>query len=439
MKEILRLSHISCEYPNTLKDFNLLLWEKEILWVTGSYNSGIRALKKLLCGSISYRGRIRLSGEMLRGRQQEKLERQIVCIDENTRYIDNWTITDNIFFGRMRHMGFQWYDPQKYTHSVQRALGRVGIPFKPETRIRELPALDKQLLCIVKAELTAAPVLLIDCMKSAYSDTDQLRLCQAVALAQSSGLSVIVLSMLPNRLTDMAARMLIMEDGTDRICVAPDRFPQLMSGSPRGAKPYPREALAAERPGRIVGIIDGNWGYVVDFNQYFQKLTRGYENLWEMLEITEPVRRRSLVLPENIAERVRYGDIRNQIMLPLYKKFSGPVGVNKPSVIEYICGEVFQKVGISPGVTRMEELDYLQRKLLLTYRWLYCKPELLVLCNPYLGVANQDTQRLIHCIRDFAQAGTMVMILAKSAQELRSLCSRVYLITCGRVEEISSP
>lgn len=218
-RPVLRMRKVNMIFggARVLDDFNLTLYNGEILALVGESGVGKSTVLNLLGGSLQPS-----SGAITVGEQEYPLltvplaqRAGIGYVRENLDYIANLDVASNIFLGReMTKLGvFDWVDERRMHERCRPLLDRVGLNIDPARPMNRLSVEEQQLVKIAQALAADPAILLMDKPTDCLHDRRARRVHELMRRMRDAGHSVIFTG---NRLDEIAAcadRAVCVRDG----------------------------------------------------------------------------------------------------------------------------------------------------------------------------------------------------------------------------------
>ena len=464
-KEYLYLSHLATE--NGLRDFNMNIYQGEIICLLGLHGSGKGELRGVLEGRIPLRGGKIYFGAEAIGHydEDEAYRRGIDCIDTKRRLVGSLSIADNIFALRRkgRHQG-RYYDSRTIQHAARELLELVGLTYDPATPVYWLNLFEQQLVCIARALSHNSKILIIDGVATTLNYTEQNQLKALIArLAATRGISFLLLDDKPNEFLAAARKIVLIRKGRDiKTFFRPEITPfdqvaisrqvvSYLAGLPvleseqtsktgqEGKVLYLRskKEIFPLYAKRIYGFFDIYWDAENSFLQYLQVIEGGKalytaDNCLLNCTTEEALRAQGAIyIPENSAELlIEPLSVTENLAVPNYRLLSRH-GVLKKRMIQVLDQEFRSKFSIPEGRREIHSLNKLERKLLGIHRWMWRHPPILILENPLLDMDAASTGAMAQYLHGLTQEGALVLVTSKSLFELSQLCDHIICTTRG--------
>jgi cell division transport system ATP-binding protein len=145
-----------------LKEFSLTIHPGELVFITGPSGSGKTSLLKLIMGmehpttgSVTVLGQLILKGKM---RKTRRIRRKIGPVFQEFKLIKGRTAMENIIMG-MRFLGDS---PKAMKEAAIKALDRVGLSNKADTKVENLSLGEAQRVAIARAVARKPSIILAD-------------------------------------------------------------------------------------------------------------------------------------------------------------------------------------------------------------------------------------------------------------------------------------
>jgi putative multiple sugar transport system ATP-binding protein len=481
---ILEMRGITKTFPgvNALDNVNLAVRAGEIHAVVGENGAGKSTLMKVLSGVYpcdSYTGEIHFEGELRRFNDiadSEKLG--IIIIHQELALVPLLSIAENLFLGNETARGgvIDWFEAYAKTRAL---LAKVGLKESPTTLITNLGVGKQQLVEIAKALSKQVKLLILDEPTASLNETDSDALLALLLELKAQGIASILISHKLNEIAKVADAITVLRDGATvetmdcrAAPISEDRIIRGMVGRDMAHR-YPQRtpvigetvfevrdwhvfhALHADREqikgvnlhvrrGEIVGIaglmgsgrtefamsvfgrsygqrISGTvlmHGKPVDVSSVGKAIDHG------LAYVTEDRKGAGLVLEEQIKKNISLAnlpaistagvidDAREHKVASDYRK-----------ALNIRCSGIEQLVVNLSGGN--------QQKVVLS-KWLFTKPELLMLDEPTRGIDVGAKYEIYTIIDRLAAEGKGILMISSEMPELLGLCDRIYVMNEGR-------
>ncbi|WP_131113322.1 multiple monosaccharide ABC transporter ATP-binding protein [Lichenihabitans psoromatis] len=484
MSAILEMRGITKTFPGVkaLDNVNLAVQAGEIHALVGENGAGKSTLMKVLSGVYpfgSYDGDIFYEGQLSKFRDISESEHLgIIIIHQELALVPLLSIAENIFLGNetARFGVIDWDLAFERTRAL---LKTVGLDENPETLITNLGVGKQQLVEIAKALSKKVKLLILDEPTASLNEKDSDALLALLLEFKAQGISSILISHKLNEISKVADQITILRDGTTvetlnchQQDINEDRIIQGMVGRDMAHRYPPRTPKIGERllevanwsahhqnhadrlvvkninfyikRGEIVGIaglmgagrtelamslfgksygqgISGSVkldGKEIDVSTIDKAIAAG------IAYVTEDRKQLGLVLDENITKNTTLAN------LP---------GVSSLTVIdqdrEYaIASDYRTKLNIRSFGVEQQTVNLSggnQQKVVLS-KWLFTKPEVLILDEPTRGIDVGAKYEIYAIINQLADDGRGVLMISSEMPELLGMCDRIYVMNEGR-------
>ena len=481
---ILEMRGITKTFPGVkaLSNVNLGVRAGEIHAVVGENGAGKSTLMKVLSGVYpcdSYEGEIRFEGEVRRFRgiaDSEKLG--IIIIHQELALVPLLSIAENIFLGNEITRGgvIDWFAAYAKTREL---LAKVGLQEPPTTLVTDLGVGKQQLVEIAKALAKEVKLLILDEPTASLNERDSDALLMLLLELKRQGIASILISHKLNEIAKVADSITVLRDGATvetMDCraqpISEDRIIRGMVGRDMAHR-YPQRApkigetvfevrdwrvhhaLHADREqikgvslnvrqGEIVGIaglmgagrtelamsvfgrsygqrISGSvlmHGKPVDVSTVRKAIDHG------IAYVTEDRKGLGLVLEEDIRRNISLANLEavsESAVIDTGREFK--VANEYRKALNIRCSGVEQLVVNLSGGN--------QQKVVLS-KWLFTKPELLILDEPTRGIDVGAKYEIYTIIDQLASEGKGILMISSELPELLGMCDRIYVMNEGR-------
>ena len=484
MSPILEMRGITKTFPGVkaLDNVNLAVQPGEIHAICGENGAGKSTLMKVLSGVYphgSYTGDIVYQGKPVQFRDIRESEHLgIIIIHQELALVPLLSIAENIFLGNETSR-FGVIDWDRAFARTRELLAIVGLDENPETLITNLGVGKQQLVEIAKALSKEVKLLILDEPTSSLNESDSQKLLNLLLGFKARGISSILISHKLNEISTVADQITIIRDGSsvetldchkdnineDRIIKGmvgrdmehryPPRTPKI--GGPlfevrnwtahhnvhadravvknvnlrvnrgeivgvAGLMGSGRTELAMSVFGRSYGqnisgevLIDGK---PADVSTISRAIDSG------IAYVTEDRKQLGLVLDENITKNTTLANlpgVSSAMVIDSDREFTVATDYrSKLNIRSY--GVEQQTVNLSGGN---------QQKVVLS-KWLFTKPEVLILDEPTRGIDVGAKYEIYAIINALADEGKGVLMISSEMPELLGMCDRIYVMNEGR-------
>ena len=218
MEKLLQMKQITKRFPGVLAldHVDLDLDAGEILAILGENGAGKSTLLKILSGLYSLdEGEIWINGEKKSFRSPaEALAAGVSIIYQELNYLNDLTVAENIFVGRLPMKSRIQVDWPRLFEDAEVVLRDLGTKIDPRAYVRELSTAEKQLVEIARAiSQPATKILVMDEPTAALNETEVKELLSLVKKIASTGIGVLFISHRLEDIFNVAQRVEVLRDG----------------------------------------------------------------------------------------------------------------------------------------------------------------------------------------------------------------------------------
>jgi len=486
-KTLLEMRSITKEFPGVkaLDNVNITIQEGEIHGIVGENGAGKSTLMNVLSGIHpygSYTGKIYYSDKECRHQGIRDSERLgIVIIHQELALVPYLSIGENMFLGneQQRNGIIDW--DQTYS-KAEEYLRMVGLKENVHTLIKDIGVGKQQLVEIAKALAKNVRLLILDEPTSSLNEQDSKNILDLILkLRREKGITSIVISHKLHEIAYCTDRITVIRDGctvetldnkidevseeriirgmvgremTERYPNRPDTIQDEVAFEVKNWTVY--HELYTERKvvdnvsfnvrkGEVVGIygligsgrtelamsifgraygtnISGTLikdEKILELNSVSQAIFNG------LSYVTEDRKESGILLGSSIMHNItlprmdfvsKHGQIDKDLEKKTADKYREMLKIKAPSVEQYANN-------LSGGN---------QQKLLLG-KWIYSKPDILLLDEPTRGVDVGAKFEIYEVINELAEQGKSIVIISSELTEILGMCDRIYVMNEGKI------
>ena len=484
---ILEMRNIRKTFPGVvaLDNVDLSVRPGEIHAIVGENGAGKSTLMKVLSGVYphgSYSGEIRFEGQERQfGGIADSEACGVIIIHQELALVPLLSIAENIFLGNepARHGVIDWVEGYRRTRDL---LAQVGLKESPATLVTDLGVGKQQLVEIAKALAKRVRLLILDEPTASLNEHDSMALLDLLLEFKAQGIACILISHKLNEISRVADAITVLRDGSSvqsldckSDVVSEDQIIRAMVGRELADRYPPRPRLAPEagetvfevrdwrvhhpqhkerevvkgvsfkvKRGEIVGIaglmgagrtelamsifgraygqrISGEvlmHGQPIDVSTIVKAIAHG------IAYVTEDRKSLGLLLDDDIRHNVSLANLKavsSAGVIDGGAEFAAAAGYKRQLNIR--CSSVTQTtVNLSGGN---------QQKVVLG-KWLFSKPELLILDEPTRGIDVGAKFEIYSIMAALADEGKCILMISSEMPELLGMCDRIYVMNEGR-------
>mgnify|MGYP000884154692 CR=1 FL=1 len=483
---ILEMKNITKEFPGVraLDDVNFKVKRGEIHCLVGENGAGKSTLMKVLSGVYPYGeyiGDIIYNGEIQRFKEiKDSVKVGIAIIYQELALIPEMTIYENIFLGNEIRNG----STINWNETILRAkdmLNKVKLDINPEIKIKELGVGKQQLVEIAKAFSKDVKLLILDEPTAALNEGDSENLLNLLIELKNEGITSIMISHKLKEVISIADTVTVLRDGKT-ICsldatkgeiseavlirnmvgreihniyperIAKDTLKETVLEVKNWSaydynlrrnilkniniKLYKREVvgiaglMGAGRTELAYSIFGNPKDYKIEGELYIKGEKRVFNKPTNAIRggiayVTEDRKREGLILGHDIKSNITItnldtlasmGFINENEEIHVANKYKDDLTIKTPS-IEQILGN------LSGGN---------QQKVSLA-KWLFAKPEILILDEPTRGIDVGAKFEIYNIINKLIDEGLSIILISSELPEILGMCDRIYVVAHGEI------
>lgn len=471
-KEMLKIVGFDKRFPgvHAVNHVNLTLYEGEILGLCGENGAGKSTLFKMISGVYhTDEGKMYFIGEEVNFKKpQESIAAGISIIYQELSNLDNLTVAENIYLGRLpRRKGMiDWRDLYQ---KVDALMQHYGLNIKADIKMSDLSMTDKQLVEIMKSISTGAKVIIMDEPTSSLGIDNVEKLFKIIRQIQSEeNISIIFISHRLNEMQELCDRILVLRDGSivsefDRGSYNVNKLVAQMVGHamkefytkeqiPKGKVVLEMEDVTSDilqnislnvRAGEIVGL----YGMAGSGQNDIMETIFGLKNSWEgtirlngeeihpmnskqainrqIAYISDDRRGNGLSMPHGINDNIAMASMEQFIKHGLisWKK------VNETAMRWYHDLPIK-----APSIyTKVETLSGGNQQKVILAKWIETDPQLILFNEPTRGIDVKAKHDLFELIQSLCKKGVAVLMISSDMLEMLSMADKIYTVCEGRI------
>ena len=214
---VVSMDSITKTFPGVkaLDQVRLDLYAGQVTALVGENGAGKSTTVKVLTGI--YRpdgGTMRIDGAPVTfANANAAADAGITAIHQETVLFDELSVAENIFIGHAPRTRFGLIDTAAMHQASHDLLTRIGAPFDPRTRLRDLGIANKHLVAIARALSVDARVVIMDEPTAALSHKEIEELYALVEKLKSEGKAILFISHKFDEIFRIADRYTVFRDG----------------------------------------------------------------------------------------------------------------------------------------------------------------------------------------------------------------------------------
>jgi ABC-type sugar transport system ATPase subunit len=475
MDEVLRAENITKSFPGVLAVDNVSfsLGKGEILALIGENGAGKSTLTLILGGVLKPdQGRILLEGKpVMFSSPNDAIRDGISMVFQELSLVGSLSVAENIFANRQpvgRIGNIHWGDLYQQTSEFLNIFDLSLDPYKP---VKYLSMGQQQILEILKAISTNPKVLILDEPTSSLTESETDYLFENIRKLQQQGISIIYITHKLSEVFQIASQVMVMRDGkyigmqevhqvseTDLVGMMVGRqITNLYGGSGKPVqkeKYFQVEGLSRKgifqdisfylRRGEILGFAGlvgagrtqvGRAIFGIDPHDNGRVFLNGNE-----ISVSRPLDAIKNGIAYLTEDRKGQGlfvnmSVRDNIVAPSLRRFTSFEGFLNYRRIENFVDDAIEQFSIAtPSFTKkINNLSGGNQQKCLIAMWMGIHPQVIIFDEPTRGVDIGARAEIYQKLRDFAMAGTGVIMVSSDLPELIGMCDRIIIMHEGRI------
>lgn len=474
MEEILRTEHLTKSFPGVqaVDNVSFSLMKGEILALLGENGAGKSTLSQILGGVYQPdEGQFFLEGVRADfPSPNHAIQQGISMVFQELSMVGNLSVAENVFANRQPTGIFgniRWPVLLRQTRDF---LQRFNLDLDPSRLVKHLSMGQQQILEILKAISTDPKVLILDEPTSALTAEETSYLFENIRRLRQQGMSFIYITHKLSEVFQIADQVLVMRDGkyvgkrevgevteSDLVSMMVGREIKNLYGTSSKPKKdeyfrvegYTRDSVFTDisfalKRGEIVGLAGligagrtqiGRAIFGIDPHDAGHLYLDGRE-----VQISDPLSAIQLGIAYLTEDRKDLGlfldmTIRDNIVAPSLRRFAGPFGFMDGRRIDQFASEAVRENSIAtPSIAKkLTNLSGGNQQKCLVAMWMGISPKVIICDEPTRGVDVGARADIYQKLRDFAAAGTGIIMISSDLPELLGMCDRILVVHQGRM------
>ncbi len=456
-------------HNEVLKGVDFDVQPGEVHALLGENGAGKTTLLRILSGRYQpTAGCIEINGEefsYLTPVQAQSLGIEIV--PQLVELVDDLPIADNIFLGRWPTRGF-WINRAEMHYRSEKVLTQVGVELDPQTMVRDLTYVEKQMVEIARINQFEPRVIILDEPTAALSVREIEILFEMVDRLRQRGIGFVFVTHFLNEAARMSDRLTILRDGVVATSGPVEKFSiqdmirhmvgditelysdhsglsdEVVLALQKTSTDLIHNFNLQLRAGEIVGLAAPKGEGVSEYLRALCRLS-GKLNSGEVFIKGNPVRLRSPAHAHRCGlgylseDRHQWGlipgrSVRENTSISTLQKLVTRLGLDlsgeRKMVAELIDNFQINTPGMEADIQILSGGN--QQKVLVA-RLFNARLSVYILDDPTFGVDVKSKAQVHRLIAEEASRGAGVILHSSDLDELLQMCDRILLIQQGRV------
>ena len=434
MKEVLRLKNVSLAHGGTsspLHGYNLEIYAGDVMVVSGLAGSGILGLLGLFSGRAAVsEGTIEICGQIAAGKRDgSRLWHSVYLCEDDSSQFDNLSVAENMALFSQEHRIIDYYSRRRVLQRASRYLRAADIDIDPDVRIDTLSQAERYQLTLLRAKMSHAALVVMDCTRELYLDRASVKLFTMIREFSTEGMAFLLIAFADDVFENIATRRQRMEYGRDRMEWRKEMWQNSLHHSLH-LEQYRIESMTA-----IVDELIHN----TDAQEYLAFLLKDHPDLLgpevdAVPRKNEWFRDGIALIPRDSASRLLNNlSVAENLALAIPERVArSRFGhISKP-MLHMVANRFYEETGVDPGKQRISQLSLVERKLLSVYRWEQAKPKLMILQEPFYGLDSAESTRLNIYLKQRCDEGLRAIMLTGTSRAAQMICGHTVELNRGK-------
>jgi ribose transport system ATP-binding protein len=463
-----------------LDDVSMTVEAGEVHALVGSNGSGKSTLLKVITGvyAPTSLGSLRVAGEAVRFPVTRKeLQRLGVrVVHQSLGLVDELSVVENVAlaggYRASAATGINWRSTRE---DVAETLDRLGVDVPLDAPVGVLAAWQQVAVAAARVfygDLGSTRLVLLDEVTAAMPREEVSKLFDLIGRLTAGDVGVLYVTHRFEEIFAIAQRATVIRDGrvastlpvsqlTKQMLVATltgatpmdESAPEVIDPAKRASKQAAlevtslasallRDVALTLRRGEIVGVTGragcgkSELGRVLFGLQDFSSGQVRYANHDGAIEPRALIESNVAYVPPDRKRQglLNGGTVQENVTLPSLYSFGRVLGLNRQRERAFAV-DAIERYGVEPPLPEMkvDRLSGGNQQKTIVARWMLREPAVLIMDEPTEGVDVPARNAIYQAIREAAAAGSAVLVLTSSAEEVVELCDRAIVLDEGRV------
>ncbi|NLO85077.1 MAG: ATP-binding cassette domain-containing protein [Clostridiales bacterium] len=415
-----------------LVNYNLEVYERDIVYIQGLRGSGLKTLVNVLAGDCALKsGKMLLWGEETVGyNRNTAISHRIYTITAGMDLVENLTVGDNLAAIGVPSSPLKFYSRKKAEQRVQCYLQKYGLDASVHTRLWALSKLEQNKLSVLKAKLLKAELVVLDLTSDIYESREVEALCDLILTVNAEGISFVICSDNYAIFAEIATRIQVISEGREL-----KEWTGLTDNLRQRLRSNAYSGMFSQRSPNpnIVGLVDYERTSRDSLWQAMRTIREENRDVWDAYVGGEiPPEGESwadgtaLIPRESASMLLSNLTVKQNLMLPLKNRVSnGKFGYIAPAIEDRLNREFCSYMNITQAKQIVAQLTRVQRKILSIYRWALQKPKVMILENPLSSFSAQEQEILREYLDQMQSNGIKVVFVGRSVEQFQMDCGLI--------------
>lgn len=393
----------------------------------------------------------------------------ISMIFQELNYIPEMTVEQTLFLGKEPLNKIKGVDWKRIRKETLELLAREDLPYKPDTKLKDLSVSDIQMLEILKAVSEDADMIIMDEPTSAITNKEVENLFKKIYALRDKGVAMVYISHKMDEIFRIADEITVLRDGSVIDTKAKDETNidevikkmvgrEMTNVYPKETCPIGEVKLEVRnfdvdrkikgvnfqvRAGEIIGFA-GLMGagrtetvraiFGLDHYESGEVLVDG--KAVKIRNVQDAINNGIAMLSE---DRRRFGliavrSVKENASLSSLKQFIYSGFLHKRKEKKYVS-DMFERMRVKTPTldTPIGNLSGGNQQKVILAKWLLASPEILIMDEPTRGIDVGAKYGIYELMMELAKQGKALVVISSELPELIGMCDRVYVMAEGRV------
>jgi len=427
---------------------------------------------KIISGALTANsGEVVLDGELVpcHMKPKDRMDIGIAIIYQELNYLNEMTIAENLFMGRILVKGpLKFVDYKKMYEEADKLMRAFGMQHNAKTLMKDLTVAEKQMIEILRAVSKDVKILIMDEPTSSLNEVETRRLFELIADLKKKGVSILYISHKLEEVFELADRVQVMRDGKNVGVreikdTTMSELVTLMVGR-EITDMYPKEEMAIGetilkvenlscdiacdisfdvKRGEVLGLfglIGSGRTEAVEGLLGIKALKSG-EITFEgkQIRISDPIAAKKLGIGYIPSDRKQEGlvlvnTVKNNLTVTVLDQVSRS-GVLSARKEAQVCDKWINKLGIKTNSinTEVNELSGGNQQKVVIAKWLATDPKVLIMNDPTRGIDVGAKVEIYKVMEALCRQGIAVIMVSSELPETMGITDRMIIFADGRI------
>lgn len=360
------------------------------------------------------------------------------------------SVTDNLEAIRPVRFPLQLYKRHQKQFQIQKYLDEYDMNISAGDPVYHLSRLQQIELSIIKAQMHGVRLIGLDMTENKYGEKETEKICSLIRRVNREGVSFIVFSEDYSIFAEIAGRIQLLSAGKEqKEWSDPWKNPERIRR--KLFQDIYDKSMDSVRSGDyagegFLGMHDDEWEKETGLWDYFKTVKENNPEIWKQyIDAKLPGdkewdRGKTAIIPMGIEKMLISNlSLADNIILAVPERVCGSkYGIIKKSIKENIVQGFYRRFQIEESISRVEELDWVYKKILAIYRWELARPEVIFLENPYNGLTGDEKKIMTDYLWELKKKKIRIVLMSRSIESLKEVCGKIMITKNGKSAKITT-